>query len=103
MAFADIVDSRLVVQTEWAEKDLIRQVPGSAWDPRAKVWTLPLSWGSCVTLRGVFGDRVQIGPTLNEWAWRERRERIEPVNAVRQRLEILDDGSPEVEVLKSWR
>lgn len=86
MAFADIVDGRLVVQTEWAEKDLIRQVPGSAWDPRAKVWTLPLSWGSCVTLRGVFGDRIQIGPTLNEWAWNERATRVEPALELRDLL-----------------
>jgi len=85
MAFADIVDGRLVVQTEWAEKDLIRQVPGSAWDPRAKVWTLPLSWGACVMLRGVFGESVHIGPALNEWAWRERTTRVEPALYLRDK------------------
>jgi len=103
MAFAELVDGRLVVQTQWHEKDIVKQIPGAAWDPRAKIWTLPLSWGSCVVMRGVFGDTVQIGPKLNEWAWRERRERIAPANAVRECTELLDDGSPEAEVLKSWR
>lgn len=103
MAFAELIDSRLVVQTEWAEKDLIKQVPGSAWDTRRKVWTVPLSWASCIILRGIFGDRVQIGPRLNEWAWNERETRITPTLAVRERTTMLDDESPESEVLKSWR
>lgn len=85
MAFAEAVDDRLVVQTRWEEKDLIRQVPGCAWDPRAKVWTLPLSWGSCVTLRGVFGEGVQIGPALNAWAWNERQTRVEPALYLRDK------------------
>lgn len=83
MAFAEVVDDRLVVQTRWEEKDIIKLVPGSAWDPRAKVWTLPLSWGACVMLRGVFGEGVQIGPLLNEWAWNERRTRVNPALELR--------------------
>lgn len=103
MAFAELVDGRLVVQTQWHEKDIVKQIPGAAWDPRAKTWTLPLSWGSCVVMRGVFGDTVRIGPKLNEWAWRERRERIAPANAVRERTELLDDSSLDAELLKTWR
>lgn len=41
-------------------------------------WHYPLSWSSCVGLRGVFGGRLEVGPALSEWAANERSTRIEP-------------------------
>lgn len=83
MALAELIDGRIVIQSEWSEKDLVKQIPGSEWNGRTKLWELPLSWGSCITLRGVFGPQVQIGPELNNWAWQERHRRIEPALALR--------------------
>lgn len=79
MAYADTQDGEtVVVKTDYTEKHLIRSVPGTRWDPRNHVWRLPLSWAACVTLRGVFGERLTIGEALNKWAWRDRETRVDP-------------------------
>jgi hypothetical protein len=69
MTLADISGGLLYVQTEYRDADLIRAVPGARWDKLNRVWTTPLSWGSCLTLRGLFRDRLEIGPELQRWAW----------------------------------
>lgn len=88
MAYATLRDrDTILVQSTWDEKDLIKQVPGAKWDPSAKVWYLRLSWAACLQLRAVFGDRLTVGEDLNEWAWRERSERITPALELRERYE----------------
>lgn len=75
MAFAEILnDTHIFVNTRWDEKELIKQVPGARWEPVSKEWRVPLSWASCVTLRGVFRDGLTIGAKLLEWAWARRVE-----------------------------
>lgn len=92
------------VQTLWTEKELVRQVPGARWDAcGSRRWCLPLSWATCVTLRGVFGQQLDVDPNLNAWALDERRARIDPAMTIRAAIEPIDDGSPEMEVLRSWR
>lgn len=91
------------LRTVWNQKSLVQQIPGARWDVNAKCWTLPLSWASLVTARGVFGDALTADEALADWAWREHRERIAPSLEAREMLELVDDGSPEVEVIKSWR
>jgi SNF2 family DNA or RNA helicase len=76
-AEVDYDRGRVVLETSWAEKDLARQVPGMNWDGREKVWHAPLSWGTCVTLRGVFGDRLEVGPLLRQWAADARAQWID--------------------------
>jgi SNF2 family DNA or RNA helicase len=66
MPYAEIQDGLIHVKTEYIDKDLIKSVPGSRWSKQTKTWTLPIAWASCVTLRGVFKDRLQIGPELNK-------------------------------------
>lgn len=83
MPFANVVDDVIVVQTRYDEKDMIKQVPGARWQRDDKVWHLPLSWSTCVTLRGVFENRLQVGDALIEWAWNEVQTRVEPVRAIR--------------------
>lgn len=87
MAFAEIVDDYLAVQTTWVEKEIPKQVPGCRWHLERKHWRLPLSWASCVGLRGVFGDRLEVGPKLNDWALAERRDRVELALSLRELLE----------------
>jgi SNF2 family DNA or RNA helicase len=83
MAQAELTEDsgRILVSTTFSEKELIKSVPGSGW--KNGDWTVPLSWGSCVTLRGVFGQRLEIGPRLVEWATHEREERVDPANEIR--------------------
>lgn len=92
MAVAELADSgRIAISTEFAEKDLIRMVPGTRWDPQGKVWHAPLSWGSCKALRGVFRNRLTVGPMLNQWAWDERQRWIEPALQLRTATEAAGD------------
>lgn len=87
MARAELVGDNIVVDTQWTEKELIKQVPGARWHPDHRVWVTPLTWTHCVMLRGVFGEQLEVGPKLVEWAWpvamemgtrREMRDRLEP-------------------------
>lgn len=71
MAIAEIRDGEIFVKTNWTEKDLASQVPGmnarSARPDREGGWYGRLSWGTIVTLHGVFKDKLEIGPQLQEW------------------------------------
>src|SRR5580765_5800291 len=81
---------RIAVYTEYREKELIKAIPGSRWngDVEPKRWELPLSWTSCITMRGVFGDKLQIQEPLHNWAWHERQTRVEPALALRELTEL---------------
>lgn len=90
MAHAEVAGERIAVHTDYREKELIRSVPGALWDPQSKSWHVPLAWGACKALRGVFGDTLVLGPELNQWAWTERQRRIEPSVALRNLVEYPD-------------
>lgn len=96
MPTADVLDDsgRIVVRTEWNERELIKQVPGARWDPIQKHWHLPLTWASCVVLRGVFTDKLIVGDRLNSWAW-QQRPRVERLMAMRNLTKLTreDDWS----------
>jgi SNF2 family DNA or RNA helicase len=49
------------------DKDRIQMIPGARWN--SGLWTVPLSWGSCLTARGVFGHELQLGPELTQWGF----------------------------------
>lgn len=83
----DLDRQRIVVHTEWSEKDLIKQVPGMRWDSREKYWHGSVSWGTCVVLRGVFQEKLTIGPKLHKWATGEK----EWIDLALSWREALDD------------
>lgn len=83
MAFVETNDKVILVQTEYTEKEMIKSIPGSRWDPDDKIWTVPLTYPHCLMLRGVFGRKLKIGTTLNDWA------RVQGI-ASRERLAIRD-------------
>lgn len=97
---ADVGVIRL--QTVWNHKDLVRQVPGARWDATDKRWTVPLTWASLVTLRGVFGEQFTADQPLSEWSWNEYRQRVLPSLELRDALAPVDDGSPEYRLVESW-
>lgn len=85
--------ARVVIYVNHLEADLMQVLPGSRFDKKRSthetlIYTAPLSWGSCVGLRGLFPDDLQIGPLLTEWALQERQKRIDPCMAVRQLLDV---------------
>lgn len=59
---------RLHVQTEFHDKELIKQVPGAKWNSNLKLWTTPASWPACLQLRGVFGKRLVLTDRVKAWA-----------------------------------
>lgn len=94
MAYADLDGDTgtIIVQTNYIEGALIKVIPGKGWDSTHKVWRLPLSWASCVSLRGVFGDSLTLGDQLVKWARTERQQRIDPALAVRTATTWPADG-----------
>jgi SNF2 family DNA or RNA helicase len=86
--------NRIWLETEWRDRDLVKMVPGTTWDRDSRMWSLPLSWANCLVLRGVFGSDLEIGPVLEDWAWAELNERIQPALAARSLA--MDPDSPGV-------
>jgi hypothetical protein len=99
----DATTNTIGVITSWNMKPLIKQAPGARWDSTQKLWRVPASWASLVGLRGLFGDQLEVGDKLKDWSWRVHNERIGPSLDARMAMELIDDGSPEAEVIKSWR
>lgn len=91
MPVADIVNGRIAVRTQFHDRHLVQQVPGARYDKDAGHWTAPLSWATCVVLRGLFGQQLEIGSSLAEWSWRIYRARIEPALQLRNAMELSGD------------
>lgn len=85
----------IVIQAPWRLKEVCRALPGSKWNQESQVWTIPLSWTGCLSLRSTFGAELEIGPALTEWAKNERNSRIDPSNALRD-IEVKDDGDSDL-------
>jgi len=87
MPYAEVdfsADPRITVATQWTEKDQVKEIPGSRWNAEDKMWKLPLTYTTCVQLKGVFGESLQVGPKLTEWIWNEWNSRIKNVMSIRE-------------------
>jgi SNF2 family DNA or RNA helicase len=87
MAHIDIQDGKIRIDSEYRERELVKLVPGTTWDKDEKVWRAPLSWGSCIALRGVFGADMTVGESLSNWSWEMFNNRVEPAHQMRETLE----------------
>lgn len=88
MPTVELHNSRIYVWSELSDRDRIRQIPGANWDNELKQWHLPLSWGSCQALRGVFLTELQIGPELREWASNMLHYQVQPALSLRPAMEV---------------
>lgn len=86
-------DKLIGIVSDWSEKDMVKQVPGTKWDNDNKIWTAPLTWSACVQLRGIFGPSLKIMPQLAQWAREELKNRVTPVTAMRD-LETVEHPNP---------
>ena len=77
------------IDTEWRFKELCKTIPGATWSAPEKSWKAPLGWATCLAMRSVFKDDLEIGPRLSEWATNELATRVAPANALRD-LEDFD-------------
>lgn len=87
MPHAERVNSKIFLQTAWNEADLVKLIPGSAWNNSAKMWTLPLTWVACLQARAVFGTTLTLGDDLIKWASLEKRMRVDKALDARNRTE----------------
>lgn len=101
MAYIELDDDHIVCQTEFVERELIKQVPGFTWDTQRKLWKGPASWGTCQTMRGVFGARLVVGPALVQWANDYYRDRVYPTLTIRE-LTSKPDDNVVTEALARW-
>lgn len=88
MPVAKTVDGRIAVSTQYHERHLVQQVPGARYDRNAGHWTAPLSWATCITLRGIFGSELVTGPALTKWSWEVYNDRIHPAMNLRNAMEL---------------
>lgn len=79
------------IATTYQDRHLMTELPGGRFNRQLQGWIAPLSWATCVTLRGLFGDRLEIGEDLQSWAWEQRSSRIEPAFVIRNLLELPAD------------
>jgi SNF2 family DNA or RNA helicase len=86
---AELSGDHIEVITSYTDRDRMLLIPGSTY--RGGNWHLPLSWASCVVLRGVFGGELELGPSLIAWATREKR-RIDRAMTLRELLELPADS-----------
>lgn len=88
--YAEKVGDHIETNATFADKEPMRQIPGSTFHNPPPVWSLKLSWSACKQLRGTFGDRLQIGPELAAWAQAEIVRRVQPAMDLRFRAD--DEG-----------
>lgn len=74
---------RILVQTVWTEKEMVKEIPGARWDNTQKLWTIPLSWAAVNQARGIFGETLTSGPAVTDWAWSEYKIRVQPAMELR--------------------
>lgn len=87
----ELADDVIRIETQFHEKEQVKLVPGSRWDPENKVWTAPLTWAACVQLRGIFSATLEVGPHLVRWSRDEFERRVAPALAQRELLQPADD------------
>ena len=73
------------------DNDRVAMCPGSRYSSKTHRWTAPLSWATCKTMRGIFGDDLAIGPKLLEWSRNEFNTRIKPATDMRDSMKLFDD------------
>ena len=81
------------IQTSWNEKELIKQVPGVWWGPargRESRWYAPLSWATCVMLRGIFHASLTVSDQLALWSIDEMNNRVGPAMLRRDQTDYDD-------------
>lgn len=93
--YVELDGSNIIIQAEWRLKEICRALPGSKWDSDKNVWRIPVSWTGCLALRQTFGQELEIGPLLAQWAKDEKANRIDPSNLLRD-VEAKEEGDQDL-------
>lgn len=78
-------EDKVIITSDYPmrDKELLKALPGSSYSTRDHVWTAPLTWATCVAMRGMFGDELVVGEHLAQWAIDESVSRIKPAMDLR--------------------
>lgn len=95
---AEVDGGRIAVDCQYNDKENVKQVPGARWDARERRWTVPLSWAAMLQLRGVFGNRLQIGEQLVGLGRKVRDLRVRPAMELRAAEDA--EGHPDLAPLQ---
>lgn len=93
--YVELEGDHIIINAEWRLKEVCRALPGSKWDSDKNVWRIPVSWTGCLSLRSTFGQQLEIGPKLADWAKNEKSGRIDPCNVLRE-IEAMEDGDQDL-------
>ncbi len=93
--YVELENDHIIINAEWRLKEICRSLPGARWDSDKNVWRIPVSWTGCLSLRSTFGQQLEIGPKLAEWATNEKVNRIDPSNLLRD-LEMSEIGDEDL-------
>jgi SNF2 family DNA or RNA helicase len=83
----------IYINSGFRDKDLIKLVPGTRYDKTSETWRAPLQWPACHALRGVFGERLILGPEITMWAEQEIKAWVQPAMEILAR-DNMDDTIP---------
>ncbi len=81
---AETDGTKIYLTTALTDKARALEVPGGKWDKGKQAWRYPLSWATCIALRGVFGNDLDLGPSLHDWATTETERRVRPAMEARE-------------------
>jgi len=89
-------DRRVLITSDFPMRDQaqLQALPGSRYDVSDHRWYAPLTWATCKQMRGFFGENLEVGPNLIDWATNERAVRIDPAMALRHAASA--DGDPDL-------
>jgi len=87
---AEIWGDRIRLDLGFDDKDHAMIVPGARWDREEHFVHVPLTYPACKQLRGIFGDRLEIGDSLYKWATAELQIRVMPCMNLRQATSLED-------------
>lgn len=65
-------DGRIWFVSNFAERSLVRSLPGATFSRTREQWSVNATWTACLTMRALFGDILQLGPELVKWARQQR-------------------------------
>jgi hypothetical protein len=102
VATARLVEDVIVLDVPYAQDHLAKGAPGMRYHMRdghstKPHYTFPLSWASCVTLRGVFGPTLEVDGGLSRWAREEIELRIRPCLELSAGLELPAEPGRKIE------
>ena len=102
--FADLDldrEDRIVVHSDFRVRDSVQAVPGARWDSTRRVWTVPRSMPSLLALRTEFGESLEHGPSLTEWA-KDQSERVDLLRQLRPKLDFTGVDVPRYLKTEIW-